>query len=86
MTESSQPDLYWALRGGMGNFGIVTHFNMTAVPQGQIFGGNVAFTEDKKDAVVAAAYDLTFSNDTAAVCNYPLCSPSPFDIGCIGKQ
>ncbi|MDQ3553383.1 MAG: FAD-binding oxidoreductase [Chloroflexota bacterium] len=33
------PDLYWALRGGGGNFGIVTRFAYEAVPLGETLAG-----------------------------------------------
>lgn len=33
------PDLYWALRGGGNNFGIVTRLDLETFPQGQILGG-----------------------------------------------
>ncbi|TGO13552.1 hypothetical protein BTUL_0068g00240 [Botrytis tulipae] len=33
------PDLYWALRGGGNNFGIVTRFDLQTYPQGPAWGG-----------------------------------------------
>ncbi|KAE8379575.1 hypothetical protein BDV26DRAFT_291174 [Aspergillus bertholletiae] len=36
---SSQQELYFALRGGGGQFGIVTKFTMKAYPLGQVWGG-----------------------------------------------
>lgn len=36
----SHPDLYWALRGGAGNFGIVTAFDLEAYELGPVWGGN----------------------------------------------
>lgn len=33
------PDLYWALRGGSGNFGIVTSFELKLYPVTQVLGG-----------------------------------------------
>jgi hypothetical protein len=43
----SHPDLFWALRGGGPNFGIVTRFDLETYRQGPIWGGNVfyAFTD-----------------------------------------
>ncbi|KAF2460944.1 putative oxidoreductase [Lineolata rhizophorae] len=36
---TSNPDLWKALRGGSNNFGIVTRFDMRALPQGELWGG-----------------------------------------------
>ena len=35
----SHPDLYFALRGGGNNFGIVTQFDFETYPQGKVWGG-----------------------------------------------
>ena len=37
------PDLYWALRGGGGNFGVASSFEYDAHPVSMIYGGLIAF-------------------------------------------
>jgi FAD/FMN-containing dehydrogenase len=39
--EDSDPDLFWALRGGGGNFGVVTSFEYHAHPVASVLGGVV---------------------------------------------
>ena len=40
-SESEHPDLFWALRGGGGNFGIVTSFQYQLRPVGTVLGGPI---------------------------------------------
>lgn len=59
MSEHTNPDLYFALRGGMNNFGIVTHFTMRAVSQTQFYSGQKSYSADKRDIIADIAYELT---------------------------
>ena len=40
-SERQNPDLFWAIRGGGGNFGVVTRFVYRAQPVSMVFGGAI---------------------------------------------
>jgi FAD/FMN-containing dehydrogenase len=53
----SEPELYWALRGGKGNVGIVTSLSFDLVPTPQLYGGGIFFPGEHAPAVLAAYRD-----------------------------
>jgi hypothetical protein len=50
----SDPDLFWALRGGKGNFGVVTELEIELMPVATIYGGCVFFPGAAASDVVNA--------------------------------
>jgi FAD/FMN-containing dehydrogenase len=54
-------DLYWALRGGGGNFGIATTFEYRLHPVGTVLGGLVLYPFDRAKEMLAFYRELTES-------------------------
>jgi len=52
--DSGDPDLMWALRGGGGNFGVVTSVEVDLHPAPAIAGGRLMFPIEQSEAVLAA--------------------------------
>ena len=67
VTEESDSDLLWALRGGGGNFGVASSLEFRLHPLAMVTGGLIAHPLDKagemlrfyRDAVASASDDLT---------------------------
>ena len=51
-SAAENPELFWALRGGGGNFGIVTSFEYRLHPVEQVLGGLVLYPLDQARAVL----------------------------------
>src|SRR5919201_1558759 len=60
--RDQHPELFWALRGGGGNFGVVTRFSFRLHQVGPIVtGGLIIWSADRADDVLAIYRDLTES-------------------------
>ncbi|HEU0025981.1 MAG TPA: FAD-binding oxidoreductase [Ktedonobacterales bacterium] len=51
-SEREHPDLFWAIRGGGGNFGVVTSFLFKLHPVKTVFGGPMAWPLDRAGEVL----------------------------------
>jgi FAD/FMN-containing dehydrogenase len=59
-SRERHPDLFWALRGGGGNLGVVTRFTFQLHPVGpQVVGGLIAWPFERAEEVMAAYRTLT---------------------------
>jgi FAD/FMN-containing dehydrogenase len=56
--EQSNPDLFWALRGGGGNFGVVTSFEFQAHPVRTLHAGPTFWPLEQTPEVMAAYRDF----------------------------
>ena len=52
VNAEKHPDLFWAIRGGGGNFGIVTAFKFRAHPVKNVFGGPTLWPIEKTDEIM----------------------------------
>ncbi len=48
----SEPDLFWALRGGGGNFGVVTAIEIELLERGSIYAGVLFFPIERAGEVL----------------------------------
>jgi len=50
----TEPGLFWAIRGGKGNFGVVTSLTFRLVPMTRLYGGGLYYSAEHVHAVLAA--------------------------------
>jgi FAD/FMN-containing dehydrogenase len=80
-SRDENPDLFWALRGGGGNFGVVTRFTFRLHEVGPtITGGLIVWSAERVDAVLATYRDLTESapRELTAAVTVRMAPPAPF--------
>ncbi|KAI5886875.1 FAD-binding domain-containing protein [Schizophyllum commune H4-8] len=63
ISEKSDSDLFFVLKGGYNNYGIVTRFTLKTYPQGKLWGGHAFYSPDLFDRFSDALYN--FSENTA---------------------
>jgi FAD/FMN-containing dehydrogenase len=79
--EEENADLFWALHGGGGNFGIVTSFEYRLHPHGpMIYGGPIFYTGDKTEELLALYQDWTASQprEVNSLLALTMAPPLPF--------
>jgi FAD/FMN-containing dehydrogenase len=80
-SRDENADLHWALRGGGGNFGVVTRFTFRLHEVGPtVSGGLIVWSADRVDDVLATYRDLTesASRKLTAALTVRLAPPAPF--------
>ncbi len=58
VSEEEHDDLFWALRGGGGNFGAVTSFEFRIAPVGDIYGGPILYELEDAATVLRGFREL----------------------------
>jgi hypothetical protein len=80
-SEDENPDLYWGIRGGGGNFGIVTSFKYRLRPVGpEVFAGTIIYSLDAAAEALRFYRDFTTGTpeELGAMAVFRLAPPAPF--------
>ncbi|MGZ6132813.1 MAG: FAD-binding oxidoreductase [Myxococcaceae bacterium] len=78
--EENAPDLFWALRGGGGNIGIVTRFEYRLHPVSQVLGGLTLYPASRAGAMLRYFREVTESAPDALTLLFAFLTapPAPF--------
>ncbi|KAJ3054857.1 hypothetical protein HK097_000613 [Rhizophlyctis rosea] len=77
VTSTNDPDLWFALRGGLNRFGIVTKFTLKARPQKKVQFGTIYYTEQYCRDFFEAVADFTNYNDDPKAALIPTLNALP---------
>ena len=80
-SQSQNPELFWALRGGGGNFGVVTRFEFDLHPVGPVvLGGLIFYPGDQAIQVVSGWHDQLHSmpDELSTFISLGTAPPAPF--------
>ncbi len=76
--EESHPDLFWAIRGGGGNFGVATRFQLRLQPLDTIVGGMMVLPATADTIVGFIAEAEQAPEELSTIANVMSCPPLPF--------
>ena len=79
-SADEEPDLFWALRGGGGNFGVVTKFRFQLHPVAEIYGGPTFFELSDAPAILEHfdRYVRTAPREFGGFPAFQIAPPLPF--------
>jgi FAD/FMN-containing dehydrogenase len=78
--DKEHQDLFWALRGGGGNFGVVTEFTYRMHPVAEIYGGPIVYPVDRAEDLVRfyREYIAEAPESLGGFLGFHLAPPLPF--------
>ncbi len=77
-SETEHPDLFWAIRGGGGNFGIVTEFTYRLAPVGQVLAGVLLLPATREVLRGYLEYAVGAPEELTTIANVMYAPPAPF--------
>ncbi len=79
-SEQENPDLFWAIRGGGGNFGVVTSFEFRLHPVETVYGGPIFYPAEASADILAFYRDFvkTAPRELGLFFGYHEAPPAPF--------
>jgi hypothetical protein len=77
-SATEHPDLFWGIRGGGGNFGIVTEFTYHLAPVSQILGGILLLPASREVIRGYLDYVVTAPEELTTIADLTHAPPAPF--------
>jgi len=79
-SETDNPDLFWALRGGGGNFGVVTRFEIQLHEVPNVYGGPIFYPASESEKVLRFFRDFMADapRELSAFFGFHEAPPAPF--------
>lgn len=77
-SPDERPDLFWAIRGGGGNFGIVTEFTYSLAPVEQILGGYLFLPASREVIRGYLEYAVAAPDELTTIADLMHAPPAPF--------
>jgi FAD/FMN-containing dehydrogenase len=80
ITPTRDPELFWGVRGGAGNFGVVTNLEIALYPVTDVYGGNIFFPISMaRDVMLTyAAWSATLPEEWTTAVVLMHMPPAPF--------
>ena len=78
VNAESEPDLFWAIRGGGGNFGVATRFQLRLHPVGTIVGGMMMLPATAEVIASFIALSEAAPEELSTIANVMPAPPMPF--------